>query len=42
MLSIEMDDGQFDKMVEVNLKSMYRLIRLAAPGMCERCATLEP
>jgi dehydrogenase/reductase SDR family protein 4 len=34
--AIEMDDGQFDKMVEVNLKSMYRLIRLAAPGMCER------
>src|SRR5260370_2110506 len=23
-------------MVEVNLKSMYRLIRLVAPGMCER------
>jgi NAD(P)-dependent dehydrogenase (short-subunit alcohol dehydrogenase family) len=34
--AIEMDDGQFDKMVEVNLKSMYRLIRLAAPGMCAR------
>ncbi len=34
--AIEMDDGQFDKMVEVNLKSMYRLIRLVAPGMCER------
>ncbi len=34
--AIEMDDGQFDKMVEVNLKSMYRLIRLAAPGMCQR------
>src|SRR6266481_3916610 len=34
--AIEMDDGQFDKMVEVNLKSMYRLIRLAAPGMCDR------
>jgi NAD(P)-dependent dehydrogenase (short-subunit alcohol dehydrogenase family) len=31
-----MDDGQFDKMVEVNLKSAYRLTRLAAPGMCER------
>src|SRR5277367_1504114 len=28
--AIEMDDGQFDKMVEVNLKSAYRLIRLAA------------
>jgi len=34
--AIEMDDGQFDKMVEVNLKSAYRLIRLAAPGMCKR------
>ena len=34
--AIEMDDGQFDKMVEVNLKSTYRLTRLVAPGMCER------
>src|SRR5579862_7596914 len=34
--AIEMDDGQFDKMVEVNLKSTYRLTRLAAPGMCQR------
>jgi dehydrogenase/reductase SDR family protein 4 len=34
--AIEMDDGQFDKMVEVNLKSTYRLMRLVAPGMCER------
>ncbi len=33
---IEMDDGQFDKMVEVNLKSAYRLTRLVAPGMCQR------
>ena len=33
---IEMDDGQFDKMVEVNLKSAYRLTRLVAPGMCRR------
>ncbi len=33
---IEMDDGQFDKMVDVNLKSTYRLVRLVAPGMCER------
>jgi dehydrogenase/reductase SDR family protein 4 len=32
--AIEMDDGQFDKMVEVNLKSTYRLTRLVAPGMC--------
>jgi dehydrogenase/reductase SDR family protein 4 len=34
--AIEMDDGQFDKMVDVNLKSTYRLMRLIAPGMCER------
>jgi len=33
---IEMDDAQFDKMVEVNLKSAYRLTRLVAPGMCQR------
>src|SRR5579871_2538570 len=36
--AIEMDDGQFDKMVEVNLKSAYRLVRLVAPGMCDRGA----
>ena len=34
--AIEMDDGQFDKMVEVNLKSTFRFIRLVAPGMCDR------
>lgn len=34
--AIEMDDQQFDKMVEVNLKSTYRLVRLVAPGMCDR------
>jgi dehydrogenase/reductase SDR family member 4 len=33
---LEMDEGQFDKMVEVNLKSAFRLIRLVAPGMCRR------
>ena len=36
--AIEMDDVQFDKMVEVNLKSTYRLVRLVAPGMCNRGA----
>jgi len=36
--AIEMDDGQFDKMVDVNLKSAYRLTRLVAPGMCRRGA----
>jgi dehydrogenase/reductase SDR family member 4 len=34
--AIEMTDVQFDKMVEVNLKSTFRLTRLVAPGMCER------
>ena len=36
--AIEMDDNQFDKMMEVNLKSTYRLVRLVAPGMCARGA----
>ncbi len=31
-----MDEGQFDKMVEINLKSTFRLMKLVAPGMCER------
>ena len=34
--ALTIDDGQFDKMVEVNLKSAFRLIRLLAPGMCDR------
>lgn len=34
--ALEMDDAQFDKMMEINLKSVYRLTRLVAPGMCER------
>ncbi|MCI0366271.1 MAG: SDR family oxidoreductase [Phycisphaerales bacterium] len=33
---LTIDDGQFDKMIEVNLKSAFRLTRLVAPGMCER------
>ncbi len=33
---LSIDEGQFDKMVEVNLKSAFRLIRLIAPGMCNR------
>lgn len=33
---LEMDEGQFDKMVEVNLKSAFRLMKAIAPGMCER------
>ena len=33
---LEMDEGQFDKMVEINLKSAFRLVKLVAPGMCQR------
>jgi dehydrogenase/reductase SDR family protein 4 len=33
---LEMDEGQFDKMVEINLKSAFRLMKLVAPEMCER------
>ncbi len=29
-------EQQFDKMLEVNLKSAFRLMQLVAPGMCER------
>jgi len=36
--ALSIDDGQFDKMIEVNLKSAFRLIRLVAPGMCGRGA----
>ena len=30
------DEAKFDKMVEINLKSAFRLIQAVAPGMCER------
>jgi dehydrogenase/reductase SDR family protein 4 len=33
---LEIDEAQFDKMVDVNLKSAFRLIQAIAPGMCER------
>src|SRR5580704_3756800 len=33
---LELDEVQFDKMVEINLKSAFRLMRLVAPGMCAR------
>lgn len=29
-------DSQFEKMVDVNLRSAFRLIQAVAPGMCER------
>jgi dehydrogenase/reductase SDR family member 4 len=33
---LEIDEVQFDKMIEVNLKSAFRLVQAIAPGMCER------
>lgn len=33
---LEADESQFDKMVEVNLKSTFRLVKALAPGMCAR------
>ena len=33
---LQVDEGKFDKMIEVNLKSAFRLIQAVAPGMCER------
>jgi dehydrogenase/reductase SDR family protein 4 len=34
--ALEMNDAQFDKMIEVNLKSAFRLINGVAPAMCRR------
>ena len=33
---LEIDEAQFDKMIEINLKSAFRLVRALAPGMCAR------
>src|SRR5258708_5061774 len=33
---LDIDEGMFDKMIEINLKSAFRLTQLVAPGMCER------
>lgn len=33
---LDVDDAKFDKMVDINLKSAFRLIRQVAPGMCNR------
>lgn len=33
---LEIDEAQFDKMIEINLKSAFRLVRAVAPGMCDR------
>ena len=32
----KLDEAQFDKMIEINLKSAFRLTQLIAPGMVER------
>lgn len=33
---LDVDEAKFDKMVEINLKSAFRLIKQVAPGMCQR------
>jgi NAD(P)-dependent dehydrogenase (short-subunit alcohol dehydrogenase family) len=33
---LDADEQQFDKMIEINLKSAFRLIKRVAPGMCQR------
>jgi dehydrogenase/reductase SDR family member 4 len=33
---LEIDEAQFDKMIEINLKSAFRLVQALAPGMCDR------
>jgi dehydrogenase/reductase SDR family member 4 len=33
---LDVEEAKFDKMVEINLKSAFRLIRAVAPGMCQR------
>src|SRR6185369_6788703 len=33
---LQIDEVKFDKMVEINLKSAFRLIQAIAPGMCQR------
>jgi NAD(P)-dependent dehydrogenase (short-subunit alcohol dehydrogenase family) len=33
---LDVDEGMFDKMIEINLKSAFRLTQLIAPGMCGR------
>ena len=36
--ALQVDENKFDKMVEINLKSAFRLIQAIAPGMCDRGA----
>jgi dehydrogenase/reductase SDR family protein 4 len=34
--AVDMDDTQFDKMIEINLKAAFRMTRLVAPAMAQR------
>jgi dehydrogenase/reductase SDR family member 4 len=34
--SLSIEDSRFDKMIEVNLKSAFRLMKLVGSGMCQR------
>jgi len=33
---LQLDEAKFDKMIEINLKSAFRLMQAVAPGMCVR------
>jgi len=33
---LDVDEAQFDKMIDINLKSVFRLVKAVAPGMCDR------
>src|SRR5215469_9887858 len=33
---LQVDEAQFDRMIEINLKSAFRLTQAVAPGMCAR------
>jgi NAD(P)-dependent dehydrogenase (short-subunit alcohol dehydrogenase family) len=33
---LQVDEAKFDKMIEINLKSAFRLMQAVAPGMCAR------
>jgi NAD(P)-dependent dehydrogenase (short-subunit alcohol dehydrogenase family) len=36
--ALQVDEAKFDKMIEINLKSAFRLMQAVAPGMCNRGA----
>jgi dehydrogenase/reductase SDR family protein 4 len=33
---LDVEEIQFDKMIEINVKSAFRLVKAVAPGMCDR------